>query len=157
MELDESEVEVCADIVGGNYFSRQSVTFIQSHEKKRQHQDDHEHDRTLAAECAPCKYVRRNTERGGYGEADQLTFCQVEHQFCFDFAEIFGDWHKWHKITSLVRFVLVAKGNLKFAMSFIRDYLLAFFAIYVYTNGRASREYRFCPFERGSLNGKHIG
>ena len=129
MELDESEVEVCADIVGGNYFSRQSVTFIQSHEKKRQHQDDHEHDRTLAAECAPCKYVRRNTERGGYGEADQLTFCQVEHQFCFDFAEIFGDWHKWHKITSLVRFVFIF--NCHYIMYNDKDFKPNIFSVHI--------------------------
>ncbi len=77
--------------VAHDFFEGLSVLFIHSQQEKREHDDNHAKSRYTGSCAAFEQKEQRYTNEGTAAEADELSFCKIEHDLGFYGVQVFGD------------------------------------------------------------------
>ena len=93
--------ELRPDKVAQHLLQMLPVFLIDTEKKKGQHQSDHQQNRRVVSDAAPCEDISGNPHQRAAAEAYQLALREIERHFRFYFRQVLRDWHKRHYLASL--------------------------------------------------------
>ena len=82
--------------VGKHLFQRLPVLFVQTQQKKREHDEHHAHRCGAVSQRRSQQKEKRDADQRTASEADQLSFGEIKRDLGFDFCEVLGYAHIGH-------------------------------------------------------------